>query len=66
MPTITVKNIPNDLYARLKRLATMHHRSLSREVIACIEHALHRRRISPEIALARATTARDDTPIHNQ
>ena len=40
MPTITVKNIPESLYENLRESAGANHRSINREVIACIERAL--------------------------
>jgi len=61
MPTLTIKNIPDDLYAQLKRHAEMNRRSLNSEVIVCIERAIRSRRISPEVALARARRLREKT-----
>lgn len=61
MPTITVKNIPDDLYAHLKEVANKNHRSINSEIIVCIEHALHSRRISPETAVTRARQLRERT-----
>ena len=41
MPTtLTLKNIPDDVYLRLKEQAKMHRRSLNREVIVCLETVL--------------------------
>lgn len=40
MANITLKNIPEDLYERLKSAARLHHRSINREIIACIDSAL--------------------------
>ncbi|MEA3441264.1 MAG: Arc family DNA-binding protein, partial [Chloroflexota bacterium] len=40
MPTLTVKNIPDDLYAQLKRYAAMNRRSLNSEIIVCIERVI--------------------------
>jgi plasmid stability protein len=40
MPTLHVRNVPEDLYARLKESADARHRSLSAEVIALLEWAL--------------------------
>ena len=37
MATITLKNIPDRLYARLKYFARLHHRSLNSEVIFLLE-----------------------------
>jgi plasmid stability protein len=38
--TITLKNIPDDLYDRIKEGAQLHHRSINGEVIARLEQSL--------------------------
>ena len=38
--TLTLKNIPDDLYERLKAAAVLHHRSLNSEAIVCLESVL--------------------------
>jgi plasmid stability protein len=58
MPTITVKNIPKSLYESLRESAGANHRSIDREVIACIKRALAGQRIEPEEVLARARQLR--------
>lgn len=40
MAVLTIKNMPDDLYARLKTRAAAHNRSINREAITCLEHAL--------------------------
>ena len=40
MPTITLKNVPKSLHARLVKRAKAHKRSLNQEAIACIEATL--------------------------
>ncbi|MCC6166009.1 MAG: Arc family DNA-binding protein [Caldilineaceae bacterium] len=40
MATITVKNIPDDLYLALKQAAEANHRSVNREIIVRIEQPL--------------------------
>ena len=40
MPTLTLKNIPDDLYAQLKETAQVHHRSLNSEILYCIERTI--------------------------
>jgi antitoxin FitA len=37
---ITLKNIPDDIYDRLKVIAKTNHRSINKEAIACLEQAL--------------------------
>jgi hypothetical protein len=61
MPTLTVKNIPDDLYAQLKRLAEMNRRSLNSEIIVCIERAVRGNRIQPAASLVRARELREKT-----
>ncbi len=61
MPTLTVKNIPDELYARLKRRAEMNRRSLNSEIIMCIEKAVRSQRLPPETVLARARKLRAKT-----
>lgn len=61
MPTITVKNIPDDLYVSLKRSAQANRRSLNSEIIVCIERALRVRKIEVEAVLERARRLREKT-----
>ena len=59
MATITVKNVPDDLYQDLKQSAGANHRSINREVIACIERAVERREMDVEVILAEARQLRE-------
>ena len=61
MPTLTIKNIPEDLYDQLKRYAEINRRSLNSEVILCIERAVRSRKIHPEVYLARVRQLREKT-----
>lgn len=54
MATITVKDIPDDLYEKLKKAAAAHHRSINREIIHYIEHALQSRKVNIEEVVAEA------------
>jgi plasmid stability protein len=62
MANLTVKNIPEPLYLRLKEAAKQHHRSLNSELIACLEKNLLSSRIDVQahIAAARALRAQVD------
>jgi len=60
--TITLKNIPDDLYERLKKVAELHHRSLNMEVIACLEHTLLPTRVTADERIARARSLRASLP----
>jgi len=53
MAAITIKNIPDDLYDRLRRSAERHHRSINGELIHCLEQTLKPRAIPVEQRLAR-------------
>ncbi len=59
--TITVKNIPADLYAQIKESAARHHRSINREIIAIIEKALVPQKASPDDLLVAARALREKT-----
>jgi len=61
MPSLTIKNIPEDLYIQLKRQAKLNRRSLNNEVILCIERAIRSRKIQPEDFLYRARKLRKKT-----
>ena len=61
MPTITVKNIPDNLYEHLKQTASVNHRSINSEIIVCIERALRSQKISAEATLTRARQLRERT-----
>ena len=59
MPTtLTLKNIPDEVYSQLKATAELHHRSINSEVIHCLESILLPRRITPEDRLRRADELR--------
>ena len=59
MPTtLTLKNIPDDVYDRLKLSAQTHRRSLNSEAIVCLESVLLPVRISLDERLARARELR--------
>jgi plasmid stability protein len=63
MPTtLTLKNIPDELYKRLKASAEAHRRSLNNEVIVCLETVLRLKKISVEERLARARALRSSLP----
>ena len=55
MPALTIKNIPDDLYARLKESAYVHRRSLNSEILYCVERALipYKIEVSEHVLTAR-------------
>jgi plasmid stability protein len=61
VPTITVKNIPPELYERLKQTAKANRRSINSEVIVCIERAMSTQQAHPEEIVAKARRLREKT-----
>lgn len=63
MPTtLTLKNIPDDVYERLKASAETHRRSLNSEAIVCLESVLFPGRVPIGERLARARELRATLP----
>lgn len=66
MPTtLTLKNIPDAVYERLKAAAEQHRRSLNSEAIVCLEAVLLPQRVTPAERLARARELRANLPPGN-
>ena len=61
MAALTIKNIPDDLYEKLKASASAHRRSINSELLVCLEEALRGTRVSPEKMLARVDAVRERT-----
>ncbi len=63
MPTtLTLKNIPDEVYERLKTSADMHRRSMNSEAIVCLESVLLPGRLDTSERLARARALRAALP----
>lgn len=63
MPTtLTLKNIPDEVYERLKASAATHRRSLNSEAIVCLESVLIPGRVAVSERLARARALRAALP----
>ena len=63
MPTtLTLKNIPDELYERLKSSAETNRRSLNSEAIVCLESVLLPGRVPVSERLARARALRAALP----
>lgn len=61
MPTtLTLKNIPDELYDRLRQAAEASHRSLNSEAIVCLEAVLLPSRATAQERIARARQLRGD------
>lgn len=64
MPTITIKNIPPELYAKLKESAEKNRRSINSEVIMCIEKAVTSQQMDTDMILERARILREKTSAY--
>ena len=63
MPTtLTLKNIPDFVYDRLKLSAEAHRRSMNSEAIVCLEAVLLPAKVTPAERLARARELRAGLP----
>jgi plasmid stability protein len=60
--TLTLKNIPDEVYERLKASAAAHRRSLNSEAIVCLESVLIPGRVAVSERLARARALRASLP----
>ena len=60
--TLTLKNIPDEVYDRLKLSAGAHRRSMNSEAIVCLEAALLPNKLTPAERLARARALRSALP----
>ena len=58
MPSITVKNIPEEIYDRVREQAKAHHRSINSEIIACLEQTVKSQQVSTDDILQEARRLR--------
>ena len=64
MATVTVKNIPDELYDRLKSVAEINRRSINSEIIMCIENTVISRPLNLDEVLENARQVRKLTAGH--
>ena len=62
MATVTIKNIPDEIYEKIKLQATANHRSVNSEIISIFEHAVQKRTpMDVKTILERARKVRELT-----
>lgn len=61
MTTFTVKNIPQNLYEKLKKSAELNRRSINSEIIVCIEKSVRSQAIDAQQVLTTARKLRSIT-----
>ena len=64
MATVTIKNIPDELYKRLKAVAEVNRRSINSEIIMCIENSITSQRINLDEMLDNVRQIRQLTSGH--
>lgn len=65
MATITIKNIPDELYERLKAAAAANRRSVNNEIIIYLERILNQSQPTMAEILAKAAAVRERTAHYN-
>jgi plasmid stability protein len=60
MATLTIKNIPDEVYEQLKQSAARHRRSVNSEVIVCLEKVLGSRSVDPTAFLTSLRALREN------
>lgn len=64
MATMTIKNIPDELYEQLKRRAEANRRSINNEVIVLIERAVQYQAQDPNEVLERIRVLREKLDLY--
>lgn len=64
MTTLTIKNVPEGLYRRLKERAAVHRRSINSEVLVCLELVLRRSPMAEDELLAELKTLREQAGVY--
>lgn len=62
MANLTLKQVPDALYQRLKERAAAHRRSINNEAIVCLEQILEPQPVDPRSRLAEIRRLRRDAP----
>ena len=64
MRSLTLKNIPDQLYARLKAASRAEHRSMNGEILYCLEQVFGSRKTDVNERLVTARMMREKTSDH--
>lgn len=64
MTTITLKNIPDELYEQLKKSATHHRRSVNSEIIYWLERVMSAPQVDVPATIARAKVLREEAAVY--
>ncbi len=64
MATLTIKNLPDGLYQRLKARAATHRRSINSEAMLCLELALKQPPVDEELLLGDLRVLRKEAGVY--
>jgi antitoxin FitA len=64
MATLTIKNLPDSLYQRLKARAATHRRSINSEAMLCLELALKQPPVDEELLLGDLRVLREEAGVY--
>ena len=64
MVAVTLKNVPSELYERVKQNAKANHRSINNEIIAIIEESVMPQPVDVQAWLEKARQLREITAHH--
>lgn len=64
MATLTIKNLPDGLYQRLKARAATHRRSINSEAMLCLELALKQPPVDEELLLGDLRVLREEAGVY--
>lgn len=53
MPSITIKNIPDELYEQVRKSASLNYRSINGEILYRLHRSLGHQPVDPELLLQR-------------
>jgi plasmid stability protein len=64
MATLTIKNLPDELYESLKARAALARRSINSEAIVCLENVLLGKMLDEEQLAGELRTLRERSPLY--
>ncbi len=59
MPGLTIKNIPDKVYRKLKHRAERHKRSLNSEILRCLESSVESGKVNAQELIKKARVIRE-------
>jgi antitoxin FitA len=65
MPSLTIKNVPENLYQHLKRRALRNRRSLNSEILMCLEQISQNQSRDTQAVLTHLRELRKKTASHS-